>query len=193
MNYWEGETIRLRGIEPGDAQHFFRWNQDSERARQLDFVWPPTSLASVEAWTAEQSGQKLKDDAFHWVIETRASEPVGSISTHDCDRRNGTFSYGVDVAEEHRGNGYAAEAIRLILRYYFEELRYHKVNVGVHSYNEASLRLHDKLGFVREGVVREAVYTRGRYYALILFGMTAEEFQRTLAGYPNHAATDQNG
>ncbi len=32
MNYWEGEAICLRGIEPGDAQHFFRWNQDSERS-----------------------------------------------------------------------------------------------------------------------------------------------------------------
>lgn len=177
MNYWQAETIRLRGVEPEDARHFFRWNQDSERARQLDFVWPPISLSSVESWAMEQSAQKFKDHAFHWVIETLDGQPVGSISTHDCNLRNGTFSYGVDVAEEHRGNGYAAEAIRLILRYYFEELRYHKVNVGVHSYNEASLRLHERLGFVREGALREAVYTRGRRYDMILFGMTADEFR----------------
>lgn len=176
MNYWQGETVRLRAIEPGDAEFFYRWNLDSERARQLDFVWPPTSLAAVEAWAADQSGRKLQDDAYHWVIEDRQGQPVGSISTHDCDRRNGTFSYGVDVAEEHRGHGHATEAIRLILRYYFEELRYHKANVGVHSYNEPSLRLHDRLGFTREGVIREAVYTGGRYYDLVCFGMTADEF-----------------
>ena len=177
MNFWAGEEVRLRAIEPDDAEHFYRWNLDSELARQLDFVWPPSSLASVQAWTAEQAQRKLKDDEFHWVIESREGQPVGSISTHHCDARHGTFSYGVAVADEHRGRGYAAAAIRLVLCYYFEELRYHKANVCVHSYNVASLRLHDRLGFAREGAQREVVYTRGRYYDLVWFGMTADEFR----------------
>jgi RimJ/RimL family protein N-acetyltransferase len=140
-------------------------------------VWPPTSLAFSQSWTAEAAKRKLVDGAYHWIIENAAAEPVGTISTHDCDPRNGTFSYGVDVAEEHRCRGYAAEAIRLVLRYYFEELRYHKAFVGIHGYNAASIRLHEKAGFVLEGRQREQVYTRGAYFDLLWYGMTAEEYR----------------
>ncbi len=176
MNYWQGKRVRLRGIEPSDAEHFIRWNLDSERARHLDFVWPPTSNASVQAWVEAQSRQKLEHDSFHWVIENHDGDPVGSISTHNCTPRYGTFSYGIDVAPEHQRQGYAREAIRLVLRYYFEELRYQKVTVPVHSDNEASIRLHEGLGFQREGTHRRMFYTQGHFVDVIWFGMTAEEF-----------------
>lgn len=40
MNYWEGERIRLRAIEPGDAVFFFELQRASERTRLLDFIHP---------------------------------------------------------------------------------------------------------------------------------------------------------
>jgi RimJ/RimL family protein N-acetyltransferase len=177
MNFWQGEKVRLRGIEPSDADFFFQWNLDSERARHLDFVWPPQSLVSVQAWAEEQSGRRFEKDTFHWVIVNMEGEPVGSISTHDCNPRTGTFSYGIDVAPEHQRKGYASEAILLVLKYYFEELRYQKVTVPVHSNNTASILLHEQLGFQREGVHRRMVFTGGRYFDDIWYGMTVEEFQ----------------
>lgn len=55
MDFWQGDTVRLRGIEPFDTELFIQWDRDSERARSLDFVWPPTSRAFVEAWVEDQS------------------------------------------------------------------------------------------------------------------------------------------
>lgn len=176
MNFWQTKLIRLRAVEPSDAAIFHGWNMDSERARLLDFLWPPSSLAFNQNWTEETSKKKMDDDAFHWVIETLSGVPVGSISTHDCSPHNGTFSYGVDIAEEHRGKGYASEAIRLVIRYYFEERRYQKVNVQIHSDNVASIKLHDKLGFTLEGTLRRMVYTQGRFVDVLLYGMTREEY-----------------
>lgn len=176
MNYWQGKKIRLRAIEPSDAEHFIHWNLNSQRARHLDFVWPPTSNASMQAWAEEQSRQRLEHDVFHWIIENQDGEPVGSISTHDCNPRYGTFSYGIDIAPEHQRKGYAREAIQLVLRYYFEELRYQKVTVPVHNDNEPSIKLHEDLGFQREGTHRRMFYTQGRFVDIIWFGMTIEEF-----------------
>jgi len=178
MNYWQGRKIHLRAAEPGDAQTFYNWNLDSERARLLDFVWPPTSLASVQAWAEDQSKKKLEGDRFAWVIEDLLGNPVGTISTHHCSARNGTFSYGIDIAQEYRRKGYAVEAVRMVLKYYFEELRYQKVTVTVHSDNQASIRLHERLGFQREGRLRRMVYTHGKYLDELWYGMTAAEFQR---------------
>lgn len=176
-DFWQGRLVRLRALEPADAEHFVRWNRDSERGRLLDFLWPPQSEAAVQAWVDAQTLRRLEHDAFHWLIETLAGEAAGSISTHDCQPRNGTFSYGLAVAPEHRGRGYAGQAIWLVLRYYFHELRYQKVTVAVHADNAASLRLHEKLGFVREGTLRRMVYTRGGYCDVVWWGMTREEFE----------------
>lgn len=176
MNFWQGQKIRLRGVESSDVEHFIRWNLNSERARHLDFVWPPTSKTSVQAWVEDLSKRKLENDSFHWVIENCDGEAVGSISTHDCNPRCGTFSYGIDIAPEHRQKGYASEAIQLVLRYHFEELRYQKVTVPVHSDNGASIKLHEKLGFQREGTHRRMLYTHGRFVDVLWFGMTIEEF-----------------
>jgi RimJ/RimL family protein N-acetyltransferase len=134
MNFWQGKNVRLRGVKPSDADIFFDWNIDSEMARRLDFVWPPVSQAQVKKEIEEQSQKKLEHDSFTWVIEDTSGTAVGSIRTHSCDLRNGTFSYGISVVREYKRKGYATEAILMILRYYFEELRYQKVSVAVHSY-----------------------------------------------------------
>ncbi|HEX9991036.1 MAG TPA: GNAT family N-acetyltransferase [Chloroflexia bacterium] len=176
-NLWESEHIRLRGIEPSDWQAFWDWNLDSETARNLYSVPPPQSREAVKQWAQKLSTQEAADDTFFFVIETLAGEMVGSINTHACDPRNGTFSYGVSILKDHRGKGYASEAITLILRYYFEELRYQKATVHTYSFNETSLRLHESLGFQLEGRVRRMIYTEGQYFDDLILGLTVEEFK----------------
>lgn len=176
-NYWEGEHLRLRALEPSDAAFFFELQQDTERNRLLDFLHPPRSRADLEDWARKKAGQDLENDAFQWLIETLAGEPVGSIVTHSCDHRNGTFSYALDIAHKHRRQGYAREAIFMVLRYYFEELRYQKVNVATQSDNTATISLHRQLGFAHEGTQRQMVFQQGRYLDLILLGLIKEEFE----------------
>jgi len=177
MNFWQTDQIRLRGVEVEDAPTFWAWNQDSEMARHLEFVWPPTSLASVRAWAEKQTQHLFEEDRFHWVIENLAGEAVGGINTHHCEPRNGTFMYGVHIAREHWGRGYASAAIQLVLCYYFYELRYQKVTVSVHGDNPRSVVLHEKLGFMCEGTFRRMLFTGGTYVDVHWFGMTREEWE----------------
>ena len=73
--FWQGQ-VRLRGLEPADAEVFIHWNLDGEWARSLDFVWPPRSEAGVRAWLAEQSQKRLEQDALHWVLESLCVSPT---------------------------------------------------------------------------------------------------------------------
>lgn len=180
-NFWQNERIRLRAVEPGDAELFYQWNLDSERARLLDFLWPPQSHAALQKWAEEQTQRRMDGDGYHWVIETPDGMPVGTIATHNCNLRNGTFQYGVDIVADQRGKGYAAEAIKLVLRYYFEELRYQKVTVIIYADNPASIRLHEKLGYQCEGTLRRMHYSRGQYHDELYYGLTAEEFSERFA------------
>jgi RimJ/RimL family protein N-acetyltransferase len=183
-NIWQGELVRLRGIEPGDWETHFAWDQDSELSRRLDRVFPPKSAEATREWAARTATRDLDGDNYFFEIENRAGELVGSMSTQACNPRNGTFEYGVAVRDEHKRKGYANEAIRLVLRYYFQELRYQKAIAWVYSFNTPSIRLHEALGFQQEGRLRRMIYTDGQWFDNLVFGITMEEFAARYAQPP---------
>lgn len=172
----QGYRVRLRPIEPDDMTSHYLWDQSGEPARREDVPWFPGARERGPRWTDAPARPRREGDAVQFMVETIEGEHAGIIGTHDCDRRNGTFSYGLAIREACRRQGFGAEAILLVCRYYFEELRYQKVSTGVYSFNEPSLRLHERLGFECEGCLRRAVYSGGRFYDRVLFGLTTEEF-----------------
>lgn len=176
-NYWEGKLVRLRPVEPADApaHHAFNNSLDYDL---IDKRYPPGSLTRVEEWAGRKGQEGFDDQNFTFQMEAVATdELVGSIATHHCDQRTGVVSYGLHVLGEHRGKGYAKDAICLVLRYYFQELRYQKANVGVYDLNAPSKALHRSLGFIEEGRLRRSVFTRGEWWDFLWFGLTVEEFR----------------
>ena len=95
---------------------------------------------------------------------------------HSRDEKNGRFSFGVIINRSYRQRGYAEDAVRIVMRYGFWEQRYQKCNSACVHTNQASIRLHKKLGFVEEGRLRRNVFYNGEYLDEVLFGMTREEF-----------------
>ncbi len=176
--FWQGQRVRLRAIEPSDWEQFYEWNFDSDTARQTYYLPFPKSEEATRRWTEREATKEPENDIFRLVIETLSGEMVGTINTHSCDPRNGTFGYGLAIGEKHRRKGYASEAITLVLLYFFQELRYQKATVHVYSFNEPSIRLHEHLGFQLEGRLRRMIYTQGQHFDDLIFGITAEEFEK---------------
>ena len=117
-----------------------------------------TCVFPLAASRIERVSQRLLNAnetmAYFWMIETIDGQHVGYINTFDCDRRVGRFKYAVMIKRPFWRRGYAREAVTLVLRYYFRELRYQKVAVLVYSFNEQSIRLHQALGFSLDGRLR---------------------------------------
>ena len=173
-----GKRVRLRAIEPEDWETFYAWNQDTEAARGMYLMQFPQSKTAVREWAANMATRPPEHDRFFFVIENLDGEIAGSISTHECDPRHGTFGYGLGVRREYYRKGYASEAILLLLRHFFHERRYQKVTAHVFSFNEPSLRLHERLGFQQEGRLRRMFLVDGAWVDDVIFGMTAEEFEQ---------------
>lgn len=176
-NIWQGERVRLRAVEPEDWKIFNQWDLDSDMARECYWVPFPKSQEAARKWALDLSLEAPKGDNFRFVIENERGEFVGTINTQDCEPRNGTFSYGVAIRREHQRQGYAAAAIRVVLRYFFRELRYQKCNVGIYDFNAASIKLHESLGFQHEGRQRRVYFTAGKYHDEINMGITREEYE----------------
>jgi RimJ/RimL family protein N-acetyltransferase len=184
-SFWEGKVVRLRGVEPEDAEAHIGMNREVENERNLDQVYPPQSAARVRKWSGELALEGFRDgDNYAFQIESlETGELVGHIATHHCDPRVGVLSYGLSVNNPYRRKGYAADAICLVLRYYFQERRYQKANIGVFSFNDASQRLHERLGFTLEGRQRRTTFTRGEFADFLWYGITVEEFREKFPEY----------
>lgn len=175
-NIFEGEHVRLRSVEPDDWRFHYEWDHDSESMRNSHKITVPNSKASALAWAEEQAKALPENGNYRFQIESLDGHLVGTINTHDCDMVNGTFSYGIAIHPSHRQRGYATEAIRLLLRYYFMEKRFQKVTVEIYAFNKGSIILHERFGFHHEGRLRRMVYTNGEYHDALIYGMTREEF-----------------
>ncbi|MFE2267777.1 GNAT family N-acetyltransferase [Streptomyces lavendulae] len=184
-SFWVGKRVRLRGIEPGDADAFMRFAEDEEGLG--DLVSPPRSVEAYRVWANERATAKPDGDRFQLAVEAIGTgEIVGAVGSHQADARTGWFEYGITIGAEHRRQGYAAEAAAMLLRFMFEENRYHKCQVRIFAHNEASLALHRRLGFVEEGRLRELVYLSGRHHDVVMMGMLAHEFAQV------HSTTTTN-
>jgi RimJ/RimL family protein N-acetyltransferase len=176
-NIWAGSKVRLRPVLPTDWEKFHNNDFDSEGARLCDVIHFPRSEERTKSWAEYQSSKEPNGDNVMLAIETLDGELVGSINTNSCDTRHGTFKYGVAIFREHWRKGYASEAVMILIRFYFEELRYQKVTVHVYAFNESSIALQEYLGFVQEGKLRNMIFTKGQYFDEFLYGLTKSEYE----------------
>jgi RimJ/RimL family protein N-acetyltransferase len=177
-NIWIGKNIWLRAMEQKDVDEFFKagFDYDTDLDRFCDEIHFPQSKERMKERLGNAIKQEPKNDEFWFMIEDMEGNTVGGINTFSCNKRVGTFKYGLGFEKKYWGKGYAKEVIEIVLRYYFRELRYQKVNAFVYSFNERSIKLHQSMGFKEEGRLRKMVYTNGEFYDEIYFGMTSEEF-----------------
>ena len=177
MSYdmFEGQKVRLRGITADDWRHHAAWDADSDAERFGWQIWPPKGEEAAKEWARAESLKRPVDGNMRLMIETLDGDAVGSVSVRP-DARRFSFEYGINVVREQWGNGYAQEAVELVCRYMFGELRMHKVQAYVYAFNRRSLSMHRKFGMAQEGVLREAQFTDGRFWDTVIFGMTADEF-----------------
>ena len=82
---------------------------------------------------------------------------------------------GLAVHPSFRGRRIADEAARLLQRYLFDALGYHRLELACYGFNERAIRHAERAGFVREGVKRRAYLRHGEWQDAVLFGLLRED------------------
>jgi RimJ/RimL family protein N-acetyltransferase len=176
-NLFVGEHVRLTAIEPGDLPAMARWYRDSDFMRRLDAdVAAPKTEKQVAEFIEEQQKSAT---AFAFAIRPVDGEDVIGYCALEgilWSQQVTWLAIGIGEAAQ-RGQGYGEEAMRLLLRFAFDELNLRRVQLTVFSYNELALRLYEKLGFQREGVFREFLQRDGQLYDMLLYGLLRREWE----------------
>jgi RimJ/RimL family protein N-acetyltransferase len=155
----QGEKVRLRAPERMDIPAFLRWLNDQDVTEFLD-IEPPMGMEQEEAWF----DSLRNSDTEVFSIETHDGELVGNIGLMKFDWVARKVTIGIVIGEKsHWGSGYGSDAVKTLLRYLFDELNMNRVYLEVDTANQRAVRCYEKCGFVREGILRQVRWKRGRF------------------------------
>jgi UDP-4-amino-4,6-dideoxy-N-acetyl-beta-L-altrosamine N-acetyltransferase len=162
--------VALRPLAADDAELVVAWRSRPDVDSQL-FSQPPT-VESHRRWFNDYQNRTDREE-FIVLLEGRA---VGTVGLSHIDRENRRAEYGILVGETAaRGSGVGAAASRLILARAFGPLSLSRVFLHVFPDNAPALRLYERIGFKREGLLRSHVVKNGVARDVVAMGLLAAE------------------
>jgi RimJ/RimL family protein N-acetyltransferase len=173
----EGKIINLRAQEMADLERNQRWINDREVTSFLTMRYQ-MSLAAEEQWMREhtRSPQSYANAAF--AIETKDGRHIGNCGIHEGTPETRSASVGIMIGEKDCwGQGFGTDAMRTMLRFGFEEMNLHRIQLDVYAFNERARASYRNCGFIDEVCMRQAVFREGRYIDVITMGILRREWE----------------
>ncbi|MDT0632126.1 GNAT family N-acetyltransferase [Rubrivirga sp. S365] len=171
----DGDRVRLRAPRPADAADVLAVFGDAGHLR----YWSHGPLADLDAARAYVDGIGAgwrERRLFQWAVtEPPDDRLVGTVTLVDWDREHRRAEVGFILHPAYAGRGLATDAVRTALRFAVGAMDLHRVEADVDPENAASLRLLERLGFRREGVLRERWFTFGTWKDSVVLGLLAAD------------------
>ena len=169
-----GERLYLSPTNAGDEEQYVKWMND--KAVAVNFSQYKVVVASKNElkWLFEPGN----DVHRYAIVLADGDVMIGSISLHNIDHLNRNAFIGIFIGEEeHRGKGYGAEAIRLILGFGFNTLNLNNIMLSVDADNIAGIKCYKNVGFSEAGRRREWKFMEGKYVDVLFMDMLAREYK----------------
>ena len=167
--------LRLRALRQEDAPAFFAVWSDPDAMRYFSFP-PMQSLEQAQARIASKLQSQQDGQSLTCVIEVRSSqEVIGDCCLFDCRADQQRAEVGFCLNRRHWGYGYMNEAASVLIDYGFQQVGLRRLEADVDPNNLASIRLLERLGFQREGYLRERWMIAGETMDSLLYGLLRHE------------------
>ncbi len=173
-----GRRIALRPLTVDDVPSLFAIFSDPEVMRYWSS--PPLGEESeARQMVADIERGFEKRTFFQWGLCRRDDGVViGTCTLWQLDAENLRCEIGFALGRAHWGHGYMSEALAVLLDFAFSELGLRRLEADVDPQNAASIALLERLGFRREGHLRERWLVAGKVCDSLIYGLLAREWRR---------------
>jgi RimJ/RimL family protein N-acetyltransferase len=174
--------IVLEYFERSDFEQLIQWISDEELLMNWSgslFSFPLT-MSSMD-WYIQDVNKLPGSEAYIYrAVETDTGEVVGHISLGGLSQKNraGRISRVLVGSAAARGKGYCRQMVEAVLKIGFEELKLHRISLGVYDFNTAAIKCYQKAGMVTEGVTRDCLLFKGQWWSLVEMSMLEEEWRK---------------
>lgn len=164
--------ITIRKFERTDIPKKVEWINNSANNQFLHYDIP-ISVEGTERWFDSHKGENTRYDA---VIEADGV-PVGTIGLLSVNRKDSKAEYYIAMGKtSYKGKGVAREASRLILQYGFEVLGLNRIYLFTEVENIAAQKLFERVGFIKEGLIRQDIVSHGKFVDRFAYGFLKEDW-----------------
>lgn len=172
----ETERLLLRRISVGDADDMYEYSRREDVTRFLLWEAHPDPLYT-EKYVRYLQERYAVGDFYDFALELRETgKMIGTAGFTTFDLPNRSAEIGYVVSPDYRGQGYAPEAVEALLSLGFEHFSLARISAVCMKDNAASLRVMEKCGLKREGLLRSAVYAKGEMQDVHLAAITSEDY-----------------
>ena len=171
----EYQDIRLRAIEREDLELIREMINDPIIENMTGGGGLPVSKYAQEKWFESLYSN---NNEVRLIIDTEQYGAIGTVMLTDINYRNSVAQFHSKIAtsKDIRGKGYGTKATYALIKYAFEQLNLNTIYSNIIEYNIASQKVKEKCGFKKDGVLRNRVYKNGKYYNIIAWSITKDDF-----------------
>lgn len=172
----ETDRLLLRPFVFRDAERVRRLAGDPAVALMTDRIPHPYDEGLAEAWIATHAELVASRRSLPFCIELEEEGLIGAVGLElEPDHRRAELGYW--IGRPYWGVGYATEACRSVVSYGFREMGLRRIYGRHLAENHASGRVLEKVGMVREGLLRRHEMHRGERLAdVVYYGLLTEDF-----------------
>ena len=175
-----GDLVTLRPFREDDLPAMAEAVRDAEVGRLTGSVHSTEDAGQVpdedllRDWYATRNEQEDRLDLA--IVDNASGACVGEVVLNEWEEPNASCNFRILIGPAGRDRGLGTEATRMVLRHAFESLGLHRVSLEVYAFNPRGQRAYEKVGFVREGVRREALRFDGQWVDSVLMAVLDHEW-----------------
>lgn len=170
----ETERLILRELTSKDAEGIFACFSNEDVTR---FYGQKTfkSVEEAEKIVDIFANNYREKRGIRWGIERKETkEIIGTIGFNAWLPKHKRAEIGYEIHPQHWRQGYTSEAVSEVISYGFDAMGLTRIGAVVFIENEASNKLLDKVGFQREGVLKNYMYQDGKAYDTYVYALLRE-------------------
>ena len=169
------ELVKMRTLVPADVAPVFELASAREIAENT-FVPHPYSREAAQEFVDRVREQWSTDEAYVFAIVDKATDAfVGVMGIHPEATHN-SATVGYWIGKPFWGRGIATAALRLLIRFGFEQLELNRIEAGHLDHNAASGRVMQKANMRCEGRRRQSQLHRGKYKDAVWYAIIREDY-----------------
>lgn len=173
------KRVVLRWISEDDIDGLYEVFSDPQVMRYWSRGPLPNREAAAEMQREIAAGNE-NNTMLKWGLALRETNSViGTATLFNLNLDNGRAELGYAMGSAYWGKGYMHEALQALVSHAFEVMKLRRLEADVDPRNAASIRALERLGFQREGFLRERWHVEGEIQDALFYGLLHREWKRT--------------
>jgi diamine N-acetyltransferase len=170
----KGDKIHLRILEEGDIEKTSSWINDPDISDIMGYL-PTKNIINQKNWFNSISFDNTR--FIFAICLNEGNEHIGNVGLGNIDYINRHCMFNIFIAsEKNRQKGIGKESTILALGFAFKRLNMNKVYLRTSERFIEANRMYQRIGFVKEGIMRQHYFTNGKYEDKIMYSILASEY-----------------